>query len=64
MCRVGLGYLIQLSRIMLETERVIVGMLVIGLTGWGMNMLLSFIERRLLHWNREYSAALSEHVIT
>lgn len=48
----GLGYMIQLSRLNLETGRVLVGMSVIGLLGAIMIGALGIVERRLIvPWN-------------
>lgn len=44
----GLGYLIQISRLNLETARVLVGMTVIGLLGAVMIGVLGVIERRVI----------------
>lgn len=44
----GLGYMIQISRLGLETARVLVGMTVIGLLGALMIGALGMIERRLI----------------
>ncbi|MBX9647135.1 MAG: ABC transporter permease [Xanthobacteraceae bacterium] len=44
----GLGYMIQISRLGLETARVLVGMTVIGLLGAVMIGALGVIERRLI----------------
>lgn len=49
----GLGYMIQLNRIMLSTENILVGMAAIGLAGLGMNWLMLLLERRLLAWSAE-----------
>jgi ABC-type nitrate/sulfonate/bicarbonate transport system permease component len=49
----GLGYRLQLGRIMLNTEEVIAGMLVIGATGLLMGRVLLSAERRWTRWNRE-----------
>jgi len=46
----GLGYAIQLSRIMLETEAVIVNMMLIGLIGWLMDTIVLRIERHVTAW--------------
>lgn len=46
----GLGYRIQMHRLVLETEGVIVGMLTIGLLGFGMGAIARGLERRLLPW--------------
>ncbi len=48
----GLGYMIQLNRILLETPRVIVGMVVIGILGFLMNRLMIALERKLIPWVR------------
>ncbi|CCB66602.1 ABC transporter permease [Hyphomicrobium sp. MC1] len=48
----GLGYMIQISRLDLETARVLVGMTVIGLLGAVMIGTLGVVERRLIvPWN-------------
>ncbi len=48
----GLGYMIQISRLSLETSRVLVGMTVIGLLGALMIGALGIIERRVIvPWN-------------
>lgn len=48
----GLGYMIQISRLDLETPRVLVGMTVIGLLGAAMIGALGVMERRLIvPWN-------------
>lgn len=49
--REGLGYAIQLNRTMLETDAVIVNMIVIGLLGWAMNFSAGKLEHRLTPWN-------------
>lgn len=48
----GLGFMIQASRLNLETSRVLVGMTLIGVLGALMTATLSVIERRLIvPWN-------------
>ncbi len=48
----GLGYMIQISRLSLETPRVLVGMTVIGLLGAVMIGVLGVLERRfIVPWN-------------
>lgn len=48
----GLGYMIQISRLSLETSRVLVGMTVIGLLGAVMIGALGVLERRVIvSWN-------------
>ena len=46
----GLGYMIQLNRIQLETPRVFVGMIVIAITGTVMTAGLERLERVLFPW--------------
>jgi len=48
----GLGFLIQMSRLNLETPHVLVGMLVIGVVGALMTTLLGLAERFVLPWRR------------
>lgn len=48
----GLGYMIQISRINLETSHVLVGMLTIGVLGALMTALLSYAERFVLPWQQ------------
>lgn len=49
----GLGYMIQMNRIMLKTQNVIVGMITIGIIGLIMNYGMALLERKLTFWNRE-----------
>ena len=46
----GLGYMIQLNRVLLQTPNVVAGMITIGLIGFAMNGLMSYVERRLSPW--------------
>lgn len=46
----GLGYMIQINRLNLETPVVLAGMLTIGILGAVMAFTLSVLERRLLPW--------------
>ena len=46
----GFGYMIQLTRVLIETERVIGGMVVIGIIGFTMNYLMLRLEHRLTPW--------------
>jgi ABC-type nitrate/sulfonate/bicarbonate transport system permease component len=43
----GLGYMIQLARTTIETEKVLAGMVVIGVIGFAMNGLMILVERFL-----------------
>ncbi|HEY0220334.1 MAG TPA: ABC transporter permease [Afipia sp.] len=46
----GLGYMIQLARTMIETEKVMAGMIVIGIIGFIMNSGMLWLERRFIRW--------------
>ena len=46
----GLGYMIQLNRILLRTDNVVVGMITIGLIGFAMNALTHRLEPYLVPW--------------
>ena len=48
----GLGYMIQLNRLQMETPRVLVGMAVIGILGALMTSVLGWVEQRLFPWNQ------------
>lgn len=49
----GLGYLIQVSRLNLETSHVLVGMVTIGVLGALMTALLGWLERYVLPWKQK-----------
>lgn len=46
----GLGYMIQQSRVLMQTQYVLVGMITIGVIGILMNGVMLYIERRLAPW--------------
>ena len=46
----GLGYLIQESRLLLRMDKVLCGMMMIGLIGFALSRAASLLERRLLRW--------------
>ncbi len=48
----GLGYMIQTARVLIETEQVFAGMVVIGIVGFAMNYATSLLEARLTPWLR------------
>lgn len=48
----GLGYMIQVNRINLETSAVLVGMVVIGILGSAMTAGLAWVERHVLPWQQ------------
>lgn len=50
----GLGYMIQLARVMLETEKVLAGMIVIGVIGYVMNQSMVWFERKLTPWRESH----------
>lgn len=43
----GLGYMMNTARQYLDTDVVIIGMLIIGVTGWTMDFVLRALERRI-----------------
>ena len=48
----GLGYMIQLNRMLLQMENVIAGMMTIGLIGFGLYRLTDRIEVLVIPWSR------------
>jgi NitT/TauT family transport system permease protein/sulfonate transport system permease protein len=46
----GLGYMIQFNRLLLNTSKVIVGMVVIGIIGFSLNKLMTRVELALAPW--------------
>lgn len=50
----GLGYMIQQSRVLLQTAQVVTGMITIGIIGFAMNALMTVLERRLIPWQQVY----------
>ena len=46
----GLGYMIQLHRILLQTDYIVVGMMVIGIIGFLMYKMMFFLEQRIVKW--------------
>jgi ABC-type nitrate/sulfonate/bicarbonate transport system permease component len=48
----GLGYMIQLNRFLLNTPKVVVGMVVIGVIGFSLNKLMTRAERALAPWEK------------
>ena len=53
----GLGYMIQTSRMLLQTHYVVTGMIVIGVIGFAMNALMTWIEHRLTPWQEAVKSA-------
>ena len=46
----GLGYMIQFNRLLLETPKIIVGMITIGAVGYLLNIAMTRLERKLIPW--------------
>lgn len=46
----GLGYMIQLNRLTLQTANIVVGMIAIGIIGFGMQKLLKAAEKHIVPW--------------
>jgi NitT/TauT family transport system permease protein/sulfonate transport system permease protein len=49
----GLGYMIQLNRLLLQMENVVAGMIAIGIIGLVMNKIFYLLENYFLRWRRE-----------
>lgn len=52
----GLGYMIQQSRLLMQTQNVVTGMIAIGVIGFAMNAGMTLIERRLIPWRNSSKA--------
>lgn len=46
----GLGYFIQLNRLLLQTDNIIIGMILIGVMGYLLNRLIDFAEKIVIRW--------------
>lgn len=46
----GLGYYIQINRLLLRTDKIIIGMALIGITGFLLQMLIKGAERKIVKW--------------
>lgn len=46
----GLGYFIQINRLLLQTDNIVVGMLLIGIVGYLLNKIIEIIERSTTPW--------------
>jgi ABC-type nitrate/sulfonate/bicarbonate transport system permease component len=51
----GLGYMIQINRINLDTSYVLVGMVTIGILGSSMTAVLDYVERYVIPWKEASS---------
>jgi len=47
----GLGYFIQLNRLLLQTDNIIIGMILIGVIGYLLQKIIEFMEKTLVIWN-------------
>lgn len=52
----GLGYMIQLNRLLLETPKIIAGMVTIGVVGYLLNMVMTCLEHKFIPW-KEHTAS-------
>ena len=48
----GLGYLIQLNRLLLKTDNVIALMIIIGILGYIINKIMKYFEFKLIPWQK------------
>jgi sulfonate transport system permease protein len=46
----GLGYFIQINRLLLHTDRIVVGMIIIGVLGYLLTKSITLIEKRVVNW--------------
>jgi ABC-type nitrate/sulfonate/bicarbonate transport system permease component len=49
--QLGLGYYIQLNRLLLQTDNIIIGMILIGIIGNLLQKLIEFAEEKIIVWN-------------
>lgn len=47
----GLGYFIQLNRLLLRTDNIVIGMMIIGVIGYLLHKIIEFIERLIIVWS-------------
>ena len=45
--------MIQMHRMLLETQKVIAGMVVIGIIGSAMNFFILYLQRKLIPWKQD-----------
>ncbi len=55
----GLGYMIQMNRLMLQTDNLLVGMIIIGLAGALINFVLMRLQILLIPWKTETTISSS-----
>lgn len=49
----GLGYMIQLNRLTLQSEKVVAGMIMIGIIGYLMGRTMGIIQEHLVPWSKK-----------
>ncbi len=49
----GLGYFIQINRLLLRTDNILVGMILIGIIGFALSKLLSLAEKIVIPWREK-----------
>lgn len=47
----GMGYYIQINRLILSTDKIIIGMITIGILGFILIKIISKMEKKLVHWS-------------
>lgn len=52
----GIGYMMTMGRQLFQMDVVMLGVIVVGVTGYSMNFLLKIAEKRLLHWRTTLDA--------
>jgi sulfonate transport system permease protein len=53
----GIGYLLTDARALAQTDRVLVGMLAIGIVGKAMDSVLRKLETRIVRWKTAFTGA-------
>lgn len=46
----GLGYFIQINRLLLQTDNILIGMMLIGLIGYSLQKTIEYLEGSLIKW--------------
>lgn len=46
----GLGYFIQINRLLLQTDNILIGMILIGLIGFTLQKMIEYLESRIIRW--------------
>lgn len=46
----GLGYFIQINRLLLQTGNILIGMILIGLIGFMLQKMIEYLESRIIRW--------------